>query len=158
MVFEGPVNDVSSDCEQILRSLPRWFGLEASLLEYVRETSTLPTFVARDAGAVTAFLTLREHFPEAWEVNCIAVSASHRNRGIGRALHRHVEDWLVARGVRLLQVKTMPESFPSPEYAETRAFYTGIGYLQLEVFPELWGPRRSALQLVKLLPPAKANL
>ena len=40
---------------------------------------------------------------------------------------------------------------PSPEYAETRGFYAKIGYLPLEVFPELWGPRLPVLQLVKTL-------
>jgi len=71
-MIEGPVaDDVSAQCELVLRSLPGWFGVEASLLQYVRDTATLPTFVARDAGDVIAFVTLREHFADAWEYSRI---------------------------------------------------------------------------------------
>ena len=151
-MIEGPVaDDVSAQCEQVLRSLPGWFGVEASLLQYVRDTTTLPTFVARDAGDVIAFVTLREHFTDAWEVHCIAVHASHRRRGIGRALHAHVEGWLSARAARVLQVKTVAAGHPSVEYAETRRFYASIGYVAVEVFPDLWRPGLPVLQLMKPL-------
>jgi GNAT superfamily N-acetyltransferase len=149
--IEGPVSGVSEHCERILRSLPGWFGIESSLLQYVRDTEALPTFVARDGGDVVGFLTLREHFSEAWEVHCIAVAASYRRRGIGRALHAHTEHWLSTRDVRVLQVKTMAATVPSAEYAETRRFYGSIGYVPLEVFPALWGPRFPVLQLIKAL-------
>lgn len=151
MQIEGPVAGVQADCEAVLRTLPKWFGIEASLLAYASDTLTLPTFVVRETSEITGFLTLREHFPESWEVHCIALRASHRHRGFGRALHEHVERWLVERGARVLQVKTMAESNPSAEYAETRRFYAALGYLPLEVFPELWGPRLPVLQLVKAL-------
>jgi GNAT superfamily N-acetyltransferase len=151
MAIEGPVTGVSSECERILRTLPGWFGIESSTLQYVRDTETYPTFVAVSEQHIRAFLTAREHFAQAWEVHCIAVEAAARRQGLGRELHRHVERWLAARGVRLLQVKTMAESANSAEYAETRRFYTGIGYLPLQEFPELWGPRLPVLQLVKVL-------
>jgi GNAT superfamily N-acetyltransferase len=151
MNIEGPASDVGEGCERVLRSLPGWFGIESSLLQYVRDTAAMPTFVARDEGEIVAFLTLREHFADAWEVHCIAVRASHRGRGIGRALHGHVESWLIARGGRVLQVKTLAPTHPSAEYAQTRQFYAHIGYVSLEVFPELWGPRLPVLQLVKPL-------
>lgn len=157
MIVEGPITGIADGCERILRSLPEWFGLEDSLLKYVTEVERLPTFVCRSPTAegsvstVTGFLTLREHFPEAWEVHCLAVHADHRRRGVGRALQRHVEAWLVARGVRFLQVKTIAATVDDPNYAETRKFYVGVGYTPLEVFPTLWHPRNPALQLVKSL-------
>ena len=49
------------------------------------------------------------------------------------------------------RVAAFAVTHPSPEYAETRGFYAKIGYLPLEVFPELWGPRLPVLQLVKTL-------
>jgi GNAT superfamily N-acetyltransferase len=152
--IEGPVVGVvgvAEGCERVLRTLPLWFGIESSLLEYVRDTERFPTFVARASGEVIGFVTIREHFAEAWEVHCIAVAAPARNRGVGRALQTHVERWLQAQGVRLLQVKTLAESHPSAEYAETRRFYARVGYVPLETFPTLWGPRLPVLQLVKAL-------
>ena len=151
MDTQGPESDVSAEAERILRTLPMWFGIEEALQEYVRDTTTLPTFVARDGGETVAFLTVKEHFPQSWEVHCLAVQAQSRNRGIGRALHAYVEQWLAQRGVRFLQVKTIAASRPSPAYAQTRAFYLAIGYTPLEEFPLLWEPRLPVLQLVKAL-------
>ena len=49
------------------------------------------------------------------------------------------------------QVKTLAASHPSPEYAQTRAFYEALGYVPLEVFPTLWAAHLPVLQLVKAL-------
>jgi GNAT superfamily N-acetyltransferase len=146
----GPSLPAAQHCERILRSLPRWFGIEESLLEYVADSERFLTFFAIETEPM-AFLTVREHFPQSWEVHCIGVQASHRGQGIGRKLHAHVEVWLGSKGAKALQVKTLAPAHPSPEYAETRQFYTAMGYMPLEVFPTLWGPKLPVLQLVKLL-------
>lgn len=157
MELAGPLSHTSADCERILRSLPRWFGIEESLLEYVRDSDRFPTFHALEKGRSVGFLTVREHFRESWEVHCIGILAEQRGQGIGKALHARVERWLQERGVLLLQVKTLADAHPSKEYAETRAFYASLGYKPMEVFPTLWGPGLPVLQLVKhLVPPSNA--
>ena len=152
MRYDGPHASIAPQCERVLRTLPEWFGIESALCDYASATSVHPTFAATQDGTVVAFLTAREHFPGAWEVHCFAVDREHRGRGIGRALHMHVESWLATRGVRLLQVKTIADTHPSRAYAETRRFYARIGYVPLEVFRGLWGPTLPVLQLVKTLP------
>jgi GNAT superfamily N-acetyltransferase len=151
MIICGPVFNVEKQCERVLRTLPGWFGVEDSLLEYARNTNHLTTFVAKAAGGVVAYISLQQHFRAAWEVNCIAVDAAHRGQGLGKRLHERAEDWLKVQGAGLVQVKTLAASHPSPEYAQTRAFYEAIGYHALEVFPTLWAPRLPVLQLVKVL-------
>jgi len=153
MELAGPLPDTSADCERILRSLPRWFGIEESLLEYVRDSARFPTFHALEDGRSVGFLTVREHFRQSWEVHCIGMLAERRGQGLGKKLHAHVEHWLAGRGVQFLQVKTLADTHPSKEYAETRAFYASLGYKPLEVFPTFWGPRLPVLQLVKCLAP-----
>ena len=118
---------------------------------YVRDSARLPTFAVEREERVIGFITLQEHFPVSWEVHCIAIAAEARNQGLGTLLLTHAESWLRSRGARLLQIKTIAESSPSPEYAESRKFYAARGYLPLEVFPTLWHPRNPALQLVKSL-------
>lgn len=145
----GPAGEVQEACELVLRSLPRWFGVESSLIEYAKATRELPTFVALDANEVVAFLSLEQHFAASWELHCIAVHAAWRGKGVGQVLHEHAERWLAAKGVRLLQVKTLAATHPSPEYGETRSFYERLGYQPLEVFPKLWAPHLPVLQLVK---------
>ena len=85
----------------------------------------------------------------------MAVQAGCRSQGIGTALLAHAQDWLAGRGVCFLQVKTVAATSDSAEYAETRRFYEAAGFLPLEIFPELWDPWNPALQMLKVLGPAR---
>lgn len=147
----GPRLDSKEQCEAILRSLPQWFGIEEALVRYVSDTAVLPTFAAKAGDRLDAFLTLREHFPKAWEVHCMAVRASARRQGLGRALLVHAEGWLTSQGVEILQVKTVAQKTKPSPYDETRPFYLAMGFAPLEVFPELWAPQNPCLQLVKFI-------
>lgn len=147
----GPALDQRAACEQVLRSLPKWFGIEPALVMYADDTLRLPTFAAVEGARLIGFISLEQHFPQAWEVHCIAVHAEVRNQGQGRALMAHAEAWLVAQGATLLQVKTVAATSKSEAYALTRGFYARLGYQPLEVFPALWDAHNPALQLVKVL-------
>ena len=118
---------------------------------YAQDTAKLPTFAIEEDGRVVSFLSLMQHFPESWEVHCMAVLASHRSKGHGSALLALAERWLAAQGVRFLQVKTVAHTSKSAEYAETRLFYEAQGFTRLEIFPLLWALQNPALQLVKVL-------
>lgn len=147
----GPRLQRESECEAVLRSLPDWFGIEESLRMYARDSGQLPSFAIEKESRVVAFVSLREHFPESWEVHCIAVSATERNRGLGSDLLAHSERWLRDQGVRFLQIKTIAATKEDKYYAQTRQFYTRRGYMPVEVFPTLWSPGNPALQLIKPL-------
>jgi GNAT superfamily N-acetyltransferase len=118
---------------------------------YVEDTAKLPTFALEDGGEIVGFLTLREHFPAAWEVHCMAVQSAERGKGLGSELLAHSENWLQSKGAKFLQVKTVAASSKSSEYADTRKFYEAMGFTPLEVFPELWDPWNPALQCIKVL-------
>lgn len=156
MKILGPSLQRQSECEAVLRSLPKWFGIEESLMEYVADTGQKPTFAIESDGKVVAFLSLHEHFPESWEVHCIAVHADFRGKGQGSHLLAHAEDWLRGRGAKLLQIKTIAETKNDPYYAETRAFYLAKGYTPVEVFTTIWQPWNPALQLIKILGDSKS--
>jgi len=146
-----PQGDIQAACEAILRSVPEWFGIEEALMQYVRDTATLPTFVMRHECRIIGFLTLREHFPQAWEIHCVAVHAEVRGQGVGKKLLMHVESWLAEHGARFLQVKTIAATSPNPHYALTRGFYERMGFAPVEVFPELWSPSNPCLQMLKIV-------
>jgi len=154
MEIIGPALDRAGDCEAVLRSLPMWFGIEPALLKYVRDSTVMPTFALAEGPRLVGFLTLREHFPEAWDIHCVAIRADARGQGHGSRLLAHAEAWLLERGVRFLQVKTVAATSPSKEYAETREFYRHRGFTPIEVFPTLWDPHNPALQCIKVLPAA----
>jgi GNAT superfamily N-acetyltransferase len=147
----APDFTVVAECERILRTLPRWFGNESALVGYAKATASHLTFVADDGQGIKGFLVLQQHFPETWEIHCIAVDAAFRNRGVGKALLGHAEDWLREASARLLQVKTLAAGHDSPEYAETREFYKKVGFVPIETYPQLWGPDLPVLQMIKVL-------
>ena len=78
MEIIGPSLARTADCEAVLRSLPMWFGIENALLMYVRDSAIMPTFALSEGSNLIGFLTLREHFPEAWDIHCVAIKADAR--------------------------------------------------------------------------------
>jgi GNAT superfamily N-acetyltransferase len=142
---------VGVECERVLRSLPAWFGIEGAILQYAADAETYQTFVAREASGLVAFTTVRQHYEHSFEVHCMAVRASHRRHGLGLAMLEAAENWARSQGGKFMQVKTLSPGHPSPQYAETRAFYIKAGYLPLEEFPLLWSKSNPCLQLIKAL-------
>ncbi|HEX7441621.1 MAG TPA: GNAT family N-acetyltransferase [Caldimonas sp.] len=151
MELIGPTIRREPECEAVLRTLPKWFGIEHALRMYARDSGVMPTFAAVEDDTVVGFLTLQEHFASAWEIHCMAIKAEARGQGLGSRLLSRAESWLVARGVRFLQVKTVAATSASLAYAQTREFYTRRGFTPLEVFPTLWDAHNPALQCIKVL-------
>ena len=138
-------------CEAIGHALPAWFGIEEGLRDLRAEAEKGSGWVAIASGDVVAFLTLRQHFTESWEITWMAVAPAWRRHGLGRQLIEAAVAQCREAGARFLQVKTLADLHPSPEYAETRAFYQSVGFVPLEVFPELWGLANPCLLMVRAL-------
>jgi GNAT superfamily N-acetyltransferase len=138
-------------CQQILDTLPTWFGLPESVANYVRTADTNPTVVATLDGSDVGILTLVTHTPFAAEIEVMGVRPEHHRQGIGRIMLGEAEAWLAWRAIEYLQVKTLSARHPDPGYAKTRSFYHDCGFRPLQEFPELWGPDQPALQLIKTI-------
>lgn len=144
-------------CEEILRSLPAWFGIEKAIQHYAEAIVAMETYVARGDGGIGGFITLQRHFPEAAEIHVMAVREAYHRRGLGRSLVRHAEERLAADGVIFFQVKTLAPSHPDPNYAKTRRFYEAVGFTPLEANEAIWGPQNPCLMLIKSLSGTSAN-
>ena len=138
----------------ILGDLQEWFGIPASVDNYVAECECLPVLAARVDGAAVGFLALKIHTPVAAEAFVLGVKRAWHRRGCGRALFVAAEQRLAAQGVRFLTVKTLDASHPDPDYAATRMFYEAIGFEPIEVFPTLWSADNPCLLMLK---PIKAH-
>ncbi len=147
MVHPAPPT-IEAEAARILATLPEWFGIPESTAAYVRATATRPTLVTLGDG-VTGFVTLEQHFTESAEIHCLAVQADCRGQGLGRQLVEAALAWTREKGGRFLQVKTLAATHPDPHYAQTRAFYLAMGFVPLEVLPELWGPENPCLVMVR---------
>jgi GNAT superfamily N-acetyltransferase len=133
-------------CEGVLRDLPEWFGIEEATTAYVRDVADLPTFAVGE----DALLAVKLHTPRAAEVYVMGVRRARHRQGLGTALLGAAEEYLRARDVEYLQVKTLGPSDPYESYERTRLFYEARGFVPLEEIHELW-EHNPCLILVKRL-------
>jgi GNAT superfamily N-acetyltransferase len=139
-------------CRRILDSLPTWFGIPASVENYVAVADRSPTIVANLETTEVGLLTLIRHSPYAAEIYVMGVLPQFHRQGVGQAMLGHAEEILASEGVEFLQVKTLSPSRPDAGYEKTRAFYFSCGFRALEEFPDLWDPENPALQMIKVVP------
>lgn len=138
-------------CEAILRALPGWFGIEPSIVQYVRDVQQMETIIAEGPdGGVSGFLTLKVHNAWTAEIQVMAVRPGEQRSGFGRALVERAVEMLRARGFEYLQVKTLGPSRPCAEYELTRDFYAAVRFRPLEE-NQLWGEVNPCLILVRHL-------
>ena len=150
--IDEPSTGLAAICEPILRALPDWFGIEQSIVQYVRDIDQLPTIIARDAhNSPVGFMSMKQHFPHTAELYVLGVRSEWHRQGIGRAMLSKAEQWLGAKSVRILQVKTLAAARQHAPYERTRRFYESMGFVPLEVFPKLWDERNPCLLLIKPL-------
>ena len=125
-------------CEEILRSLPEWFGIESSIVEYCRDLKVMETLVAEEDDQVVGLLTLNTHNEYTTEVHLMAVRSEWHRRGVGQALLNHAEQLLRSRSVEFLEVKTLGPSRPDANYEGTRCFYLASGFRPIEENLTMW--------------------
>lgn len=138
LTIEKPLLNKGSACEKIMRSLPQWFGIEAAIIQYVKDIEQLPTFVAMEDSKAVGFLTIKQHNQFAAEIYVMGVLPQLHGKGIGRNLVETAEKCIKKNGVEYLQVKTLGESHPDKYYALTRAFYFKMGFKPIEEFYQIW--------------------
>ena len=139
-----------ADCEDILRSLPGWFGIEQAIVQYCNDIKMMESFVAELAGKVVGFATLKQHNSFAAEIVVMAVREDHHRSGIGQSLVNHVIQRLRSRAVEYLEVKTVGPSKPCQHYDQTRFFYEAMGFRPVEE-TNIWGEANPCLIMIKHL-------
>ncbi|WP_235861600.1 GNAT family N-acetyltransferase [Tersicoccus phoenicis] len=140
---------VPDDVARILETLPDWFGLPEANQDYIDAARVKETWAVRDrTGVVVGIALVDRHFPHVAELHLMAVDRAHHGSGVGTALVDAVEADARARGLRLLEVKTLGPSHPDLGYGRTRHFYERRGFLPLEE-TDLWGEDNPCLFMVK---------
>lgn len=148
--------DEADLCESILRSLPDWFGIEESIIQYRCDLDHMETFVADLEGRVVGFLAINQHNAHTAEIHVMGVRQEFHRRGIGLALVEQAEKVLRHRGIEYVEVKTLGPSRRDTNYGRTRDFYAAIGFRPVEE-NNLWGDVNPCLIMIKHLacqPPA----
>ena len=138
-------------CEEILRALPEWFGLDEANEQHARDIRRFETLGAWHGNGLVGFVTIRPHFEHSAEIQVMGVRVASHRRGVGTALLAAAERSLRERGERWLQVKTLGPSRENEPYERTRAFYRARGFEPLEELATLWDANNPCLLMVKRL-------
>lgn len=129
----------------VLRDLPEWFGLESSILEYIENVVDYRFFVALHNGEVAGFLSLDMNNNITAEIHVMGLYKTYHRKGIGKKLINHIKKILKKDCYNFLMVKTLGQSHPDENYANTRNFYNKVGFLPIQEIPEIWGKENPCL-------------
>ena len=139
----------SQICDAILHALPEWFGVEASIVDYINKVRELTFYAAFDSCVPAGFAALKTHNAYTAEVCVIGVQGVYHRMGIGKKLIALCEGYCGENNLEYLTVKTLDGSSESEGYEKTRMFYFSVGFRPLEVFPVYWDENNPCLFMVK---------
>ncbi|QNO14169.1 GNAT family N-acetyltransferase [Alkalicella caledoniensis] len=138
-------------CDNILRDLPNWFGIEESIIEYKKTSKDIPFYAVYNEDKAIGFVAIKVHNPYTAEVYVMGTLKEYHRKGIGRMLINKCEEYCKENGMEFLTVKTLDESRASESYEKTRQFYLAMGFRPLEVFKTLWDENNPCLFMAKYI-------
>lgn len=138
-------------CEQILRDLPQWFGIESAIVEYAGDIKKMDTYLAELESDIAGFITLKYPDNVSAEIQVMAVKQAFHKQGVGKKLLAFTGRKLEATGVTTLFVKTLGPSHPDRHYFSTRAFYLSVGFAPVKEDYGVWGKETPCLIMEKTL-------
>lgn len=144
-------DEKSKICNDILRSLPEWFGIESAIIDYVNDVKEMDTWVAKINDIPVGFISINKHNQSTAEIHVMGILETYHNQKIGSKLVSAASNTLATDGFTYLSVKTLSESREDANYAKTRKFYLKNGFLPVEEFKTLWGEENPCLFLIKNL-------
>ena len=136
-------------CNNILCSLPEWFGIEQAIINYTNDIANMITFVAIQDDTEVGFISLNEHNNNNAEIHVMGILPTYHRQGIGHKLVKKAEDYLKDKGIKYFTVKTLSPTRECEEYKKTRLFYKSVGFVDLEEFKTLWGEDNPCLMMIK---------
>lgn len=142
-------DDKSTICNDILRALPNWFGIESSIADYVNQVKSLPFYASVDGAKNIGFVAIKPHTSSAAEICVMGILKQYHKQGIGRKLINICEQYCIKNKLEFLTVKTLDESRASNSYEKTRLFYLATGFKPVEVFPLFWDEDNPCLFMIK---------
>jgi len=138
-------------CEDILRALPEWFGIEKSITDYIAGCQSMIFYAAKMDGEIIGFVAIQNHNTHVAEIYVMGVLEHFHRRGIGKMLVGKCEEYCKAARKELLTVKTLDEPDNTTNYGRTMQFYLRIGFRPLDTFPSHWNEENPCLFMAKII-------
>ena len=143
-------NQKSLVCDKILRSLPNWFGIEESIIEYNEKVKDLDFFVVEDTSII-GFVAIKTFNFKAIEIIVMGIDSQYHNKGIGKKLMAYIDAYYLDKSYTKVSVLTLADSHPDIYYGRTRNFYKSVGFSELMVLSDFWDEANPCLVMYKEL-------
>jgi GNAT superfamily N-acetyltransferase len=141
-------------CDAIVASLPYHFGDEHGRELCAAAVRSQTGLLAAAGDTPVGFVTWRPWYTAAAEITWMAVHATERRQGIGRALVAALVSEL-RPAVRYLVVTTLSEATPEPAvedgYAGTRRFWRRCGFEPVWDPAGWWNDENQAVVMIRPL-------
>jgi ribosomal protein S18 acetylase RimI-like enzyme len=138
-------------CEDILRDLPEWFGIEEALIDYTKDVQEMDFFSVYVEEKPVGFIAIKTHNNYTAEVYVMGILKTYHRQGIGKKLIQAGQTYCKNQNMTFITVKTLDGSRPNQAYDQTRDFYRSMGFKPLEVFKTLWDESNPCLFMAKVL-------
>jgi ribosomal protein S18 acetylase RimI-like enzyme len=117
--------------------LTKWFEVEESREEYIKNSAGWPLWAAFSDGKPVGFLCMKETGTDTVELAVMGVLEEYHRCGYGRKLFETAKEYAMNQGYSFFQVKTVKYGVYE-DYDRTNDFYKSVGFKELEVLPEYW--------------------
>ena len=88
-------------CEKILRALPKWFGIETAILDYINDVSAMETWVVTQGSEAIGFVSINKHSSDTAEIHVMGILPAFHGRKIGNDLILTAEENLRSQGFQI---------------------------------------------------------
>jgi ribosomal protein S18 acetylase RimI-like enzyme len=147
--FEEVADRKVQICDEILRALPQWFGIEAAIGEYNHNVKNSLFVTATLNNRVIGFCAIVVHHGINADLYVLGIFEEFHGRGIGTKMIEFITAYCRQQGIPYMTVKTLSERHPDEYYNKTRQFYEKCGFQPFEEFPTLWGEANPCLYMLK---------
>ncbi|MBN2851578.1 MAG: GNAT family N-acetyltransferase [Clostridia bacterium] len=133
----------------ILRSLPSWFGIEQSIIDYCEKVKTLEFIKIELFDMVIGFCAYKINYGINCDLVVLGIFEQFHRFGIGSKLIDFINNELKHNEVRYMSVKTLSENHSDENYKRTRNFYIKNGFYPFEEIKDLWGKENPCLIMIR---------
>jgi GNAT superfamily N-acetyltransferase len=141
----------SEICDDILRSLPKWFGIEEAIKEYVDGVCDKDFFVAENNGEHIGFFAIDYPHKNVANLYVLGINEEYHRKGMGTMLYSHVEDYIKSIGYSYISVYTLSSKSSYEYYARTREFYRKQGFVDAYESDKIWDEDNPFLLMIKFV-------
>ncbi len=138
-----------SICEEVLRDLPEWFGIEESTKQYIADVANYPFIAMYEDNDVVGFYSLREENKDTLDMFVLGTKKKYHGLGYGTKLQEYVFEYALKHNYKYCMVLTLSKAHKDKGYALTRDFYHKMGFVDVYESNKIWDESNPTQIMIK---------